>query len=54
MGSLMGRDLLEAATGEVREARLGEVGGGELGECARVKRVLKVLEGERKVEDLDV
>lgn len=47
-------DLLEALADPRGEAGLGKVVRVELGEGAGVERVLKVLQGQRVIEDLDV
>lgn len=47
-------NLRKTATDPVREASLGEVIGGELGETLGVVGGLEILEGEGVLEDLEV
>ena len=54
MGGFVRRDGFEVAVEGGVEARVGEVGLGEVGEAGSVEGVFEVLEGEGIVEDVGV
>jgi hypothetical protein len=54
VGSFMSGDLFKPAIRPIGEARIHEILLSELGETLSIESILDVLQGEGKIEDIDV